>query len=133
MMADMAFAVQDAIFDRLAGAIALPLAQVYQHVPDGTQPPVVIIGKIDVQDEGGKDCHLARITAEIECFFRGPGRKGLFQIMATVKAALDGQPLDQSAANLSRPGFVAQSDELLEDGITYYGTMSFEILAQPND
>jgi hypothetical protein len=86
-----------------------------------------------VQSEAGKDDGLERIGFEVECFYRGPGRKGLFAIMAAVKAALKDQALDQSAADISTPNFVSQSDELMEDGITYYGIMSFEVLAQPKD
>src|SRR3546814_14582716 len=120
IMADLAFALQDAVFDKLSAAIGLPLAAVHQHVPDGTQPPVVIIGRFDVQNESEKVGELERISFEVECFYRGPGRKGLFAIMAAVKAALKAQQLDPSAANIEPPSLIAPRDQWLQDGITYY-------------
>jgi hypothetical protein len=125
-------ATQEAVFDALSAAIVMPLAAVYQHVPENTQPPVVIIGELTAGQEGGKGDDFERHTLEIVTIFRGPGRKGLYEIMQLVKATLHQQQLaSPSGSLLSRPHLTSASDELLEDGLSYYGRQTFELFAQP--
>ena len=130
-MTDLTLATQDAVFAALSAGGTSALAPVYQHVPENTQPPAVIVGDIEVEAIGGKDGGLDRNVVTIVSFYRGPARKGLYAIMAANRAALDDQPLASAAAILSRPVFLNATDDLGEDGETYQGVQQFEIIAQP--
>jgi hypothetical protein len=132
-MTDLTFAAQDATFDTLNVAAVTDLAQVLQHVPENTQPPVVVIGDITVVPIGGKDGGLDELTIEIITMFRGPKRSGLLAIQHAVRSTLEGAELSAAGALLSPPVFESSDDEILEDGITYLGTQRFSTIAQPAD
>lgn len=131
-MADMRAAIQDAVLDRLNDATVTSLAPVYQHVPDNTQPPMVIVGAITLEGDGAKSgASLDRATVEIITLRREPRRAALHELMAVVRGRLEGQPLVAAGALLSEPEFEADDDDLLDDGVTYAGTQRFALWAQP--
>lgn len=129
-MTDLASAVQKAVFDALDEAVTL--ATVYQHVPEDTPPPVVIIGEDDIDPTlGGKGEQFERHEIRIICVARGPGKLPLRALQEEVRAALDERPIAASGALLSDPVILSTSDQLLPDGQTYYGEQRFLIFAQP--
>lgn len=128
-MTDLSLAVQDGLYEKLSANVTL--APVYQHTPDGTEPPVVIIGQDVFTAEGDKSGRLERHTCEIITLVRGSSRKALYALQAEVYAALHGEPITFAGATLSAPAFLDADDELLEDGKTYYGRQRFEVWAQP--
>lgn len=132
-MPDLKLAAQSAVFAALNVPAVTGLAPVYQHTPDDTQPPVVIIGDMNAEAVGGKEGGFDRIDFEILTLVRAPGREHLTPLMAAVRAQLDEQALSQADAALSRPRFEGDSDEILEDGNTYLGVQRFSLFAQPND
>ena len=130
-MPDLATATQDAIYAALNVTAVTDLAPVYQHVPENTDPPIVIVGDINFEPIGAKDGGLDRASAEIVSFYRGPKRAGLYDIQAVIRDALDGQSIAATGALFSHPVQVSSEAELLEDGITYQGIQTFELIVQP--
>ncbi len=127
---DAALAVQDAFYAALNVPAVTDLAPVMQHVPQDTEPPLVRIGKIDLEPAGGKDGGLDRATVEVLTDVRRPRRADLYALMSRVRTALDGVAVEAAGAAISTPEFESQSDDLLEDGQTYEGTQVFSCFVQ---
>jgi len=129
-MTDLASAVQQALYDALSAG--LTLARVYQHVPENTPPPVVIIGEDDIDPTlGGKGERFERHEVRIITVVRGPAKLPLRALQEEVRGTLDGQPISAAGAILSDPVMLTVSDQMLEDGQTYYGEQRFLIFAEP--
>jgi hypothetical protein len=128
-MRDTTLAVQTALHGRLSGAFGS--VPIYDHVPDGSQPPAIVIDKIVTSNEGGKGSPLYRHDVDVLLFVRARGRKGLRKMMDEVVERLDDQPLSAAGAVIQRPVHTGSSDEELPDGVTYAGLVRFTIWAQP--
>jgi hypothetical protein len=123
-------ATQDALFAALNVTAMTDLAPVMQHVPEGTEPPLVIVGDISFTPVGGKDGNFDRAEVDIVTMYRGPKRAGLFALQEVVQTLLDGVALTGDAL-FSNPRQIANQEEIMEDGITYVGTQRFELFVQP--
>lgn len=132
-MTDLLTAAQDAIFDALNVPAVTDIAPVFQHVPEDTQPPVVIIGAMNRTAAGAKDSIMDRITIEIVTLYRAPSRRHVFELMAAVRDALEGKALTAIGATLSAPAEETAEDDLLPDGQTYTGVQRFALFASPAD
>jgi hypothetical protein len=132
-MIDLLQSVQEAVFTKLSGAVGLTdLAPVFQHVPQDTQPPMVIIGNIDSENIGTKGEQLEEVTIEVISIYRGSGRAALLDIMHQVRVALDRQELTLAGVEFDTPDYVsASADGPAEDGTTYVGISTFTINAEP--
>lgn len=129
---DIASASQTAVFEALNGRAALTaLSEVFDHVPEGTQPPMTIVGNIEVENIGSKAEPIEQVTAEVITVYRGPGRDALLAIMHQQKLAIE--------AGLSQAGvhfgparrLMAASDGPAQDGITHAGLSIFTFTAEP--
>ncbi|ARS29080.1 hypothetical protein KC8_17560 [Sphingomonas sp. KC8] len=137
-MADMVLideAIENATYAALIAGMPTGVADVYQHVPARTAPSYVVIGKIDTENQGGKDGIDVLGQVEIACFFEGPARAGLWAIMRAVFNALHDQPLSADGVvfggcrwlnNQSDPDNNPETDN-----VRYLGLMNFEIWAEP--
>lgn len=131
-MPDHRLAVQVAVLQALSAPAGASLAPVHQHVPEKTQPPLTVIGRIEVSPAGGKDGGLDQIAFEIEHYVREPSRAPLYARMATARGLIEDAALPaQAGVLLSRPAFESDSDDLMEDGATYAGVQRFTLFAQP--
>jgi hypothetical protein len=131
-MPDLKLAAQDAIFDKLNGTGAITaIGPVWQHPPDGLEPPYTLIGAMNATPFGGKDGGLDNIEVEILTVVRQPGREHLTPLMTAVRDALEGAALTATGVALSPPVFESDDDDLLDDGQTYVGTQRFSLFAQP--
>lgn len=130
-MTDLRKAVQDAFYDALNVSTVTTIAPVYQHVPDGTQPPLVIIDDITQEPDGGKGGGLDRFTVVVVTVRRQPSRAALFELMDAVRSVLEGVGLTATGSILSSPTFDGGDDDLSDDGVTYIGTQRFSLWAQP--
>ena len=130
-MIDAATAVQEALFAALNVTAVTDLAPVWQNPPEGTNPPVVVIGNISLEPVGGKDGDLDRATADVLTFIRQPDQTVLFALQAAVRSQVDGQALTASGALLSAPVMTSSEVEMMDDGETYMGTQRFDIFVQP--
>lgn len=130
---------QDALFAALA-----PIAQaddlppelaglgVYQHLPEDTQPPYIMVGTLDAEDHASRDEQASTITAEIVTAWRGNRRRELLWLMAAVRRSLNSQPIAADGAAFTRPQIMRETaSEAIADGVTYVGLSTFTFIAQP--
>ena len=73
-MLDLMTATRGAVFRALKAAIPDAVAPVVDDVPQGTQPPFIMIGYIDSEATGGKSEQVERITVEVVAVYRGGAR-----------------------------------------------------------
>lgn len=132
-MASAASAIEAAAYAALDSDVTL--APVFQHVPEDTDPPLVIVADLDEDAEafgdkdGGDD---GKFTLTVASLFRGEQRKPLFEIEAEVRAALDQlRVADQDGFALTFL-FSSREGSLLEDGVTYLGNSRFTVFALKN-
>jgi hypothetical protein len=129
-MTDFAQALDAAVFARLEPAVTL--ATVYQHVPQDTPPPVVIIGDSSEGEALDKDGNLVPCEFEIVSVVRGAAREPLNAVQAEVRTALHGWvPGVVDGVLFGDVRQVSRDAQLLPDGEHYYGTQRFAVLAQP--
>lgn len=136
---DLLTPAQDALFAALA-----PIAQrddlpaelaglgIYQHLPEDTQPPYIMIGTLDAEDHASRDEQASTITAEIITAWRGNRRRELLWLMAAVRRSLNFQPISASGAIFTPPQIMRETaSEAIADGVTYVGLSTFTFIAQP--
>lgn len=119
--------LEDVWFDRLQARVTK--ATVFQHVPDNTPPPVVILGDISFDNQGTKDGPLYLFNIVIVSVIRGHGRKALDELQAEVEAAVkDWTPDAQRGVGFGEAVIQSGNGRLIdtEDGSPiYYGEMTF--------
>jgi hypothetical protein len=109
------------------------LATVYQHVPQDTRPPLVIIADIEMEtfgatkDDDDDQAGTLAIIAQTE----GEARKPVLTLQRGIKAALHNHREDRDGWSL-RFTFLSSDGVLLEDGKTYEGRSLFNVLALAN-
>lgn len=130
-MTDFQSAVDKAIYDRLEAIITdVPI---YQHVPEDTPPPVVIIGDTTFDDEADKEGSLFRFEVSIVCVVQGPGRKPLNALQARVWQALnDWRPAPTAEVQFGdiRIGATSGQEIQATQGPVYYGQQSAILYVQ---
>lgn len=129
-------AAQDALFAALKpleAVAGLPTGlAVFQHIPEDTQPPMVMIGHLasDAGDEKGDT--LEQITAEVHYVYRGPGRAPLLAMMREGRRLLRDQQLASGDAQFEAPRWLkSEAGDALADGVTYVGLQIFQFYACP--
>lgn len=128
-MVDTVEGVQKAFYTALNGNLGgVP---VYDHVPDGTPPPVVIIDQIQSLDWSTKDSPGEQHTVEIVSVVQAKSRKVLRAIMTDVKDALVDQAITATGVVISNPVFESSDEETIGDGLTYIGRQRFSVFAEP--
>jgi hypothetical protein len=131
-MIDLISATASAVFAALNAAIDPATALVTQHVLENQEPPLIIIGAIDSENQAGKGEQFERIVLEVQSIYRGEGRAPLLVMMAEIRSALDGQPIVAAGVSLAAPRYLtASASDVAADGVTYAGITQFEIYAEP--
>lgn len=140
---DLLTPAQDALFAALASLAGAPdrpgdlsddLAGlgVYQHLPENTQPPYIMIGTIDAEDHASRDEQASTIKAEVITVWRGNRRRELLWMMAQVRRRLNYQSIAADGAVFTRPQIEREiASEAIADGVTYTGMSTFTFIAQP--
>lgn len=121
-------AIEAAVFDALTtAAIGIPI---YQHVPQDTPPPVIIIADMDADDsiatKGDDDDE--QITLQILTTMQAEERKPVLVAQSKIKKALHEKMLLQPGWEI-RPLWQSHDAVLLPDGETYLGTSLFTVMA----
>jgi hypothetical protein len=128
-MTDLLTATKDALVARLQGAVGAP---VFDHVPDGQQPPVVVLDRIDSEDAGGKDGGLIRALVTVQVIAQGRSRDPFRAIVSAVRQRLDGfRPPATAQVLFGDIGVSSTSETTLGDGLTHLGDISAELFVQP--
>jgi hypothetical protein len=131
-MIDLLVSTQDAAFAALSAAIPPELAAVYQHIPEGAQPPFIVVGDIEAEAFGGKDGGLEQHVLEINYVYRGKKRRDLLAMMHAGREALDGQSITADGASFGDPVWTSSATGAADDGVTYGGSQTYEIIVQPD-
>lgn len=140
---DLLTPAQDALFAALAPLAGAPdrpddlsadLAGlgVYQHLPENTQPPYILIGTIEADDFASRDEQASTMRAEVITVWRGNRRRELLWMMWQVRRRLNYQAIAADGAAFTRPQIEKEiASEAIADGVTYTGLSTFTFTAQP--
>lgn len=130
-MTDLQGALEKAIFDRLVAQVTL--GTVFQHVPENTPPPVVIISDVDFENQTDKKGRLLLFTVNIVSLVQGPGRKPLAALQAQVFEALnDWTPTATASVSFGNVKVISGSGQEIQaaQGPIYYGQQSATCFVQ---
>lgn len=128
-------AIEAEAYAVLHGSAAVTaLSPVYQHVPENTPPPVVIVADMDEDGDAvsAKDDDDVQVLLTIVSEVRGKARKPLLALMGAVKAALNGHDVERDGWRLTFR-FRDSVGALQEDGQTYVGNSRFVVTAFATD
>ena len=118
-----------AVLARLQGHVGAP---VFDHVPDGKGPPVVIIDSFAVDAGGEKGGTLDLVTISIQIVAQGRSRDAHRAIMAAVLGRLKHwSPDDTAEAIFGDIMFLSSGEQTLGDGLTHLGDVQQQIFVQP--
>lgn len=110
-------------------AEGVTLAPVYQHVPQDTARPLVIIGDIELDAFGGKgDDDDERGTLEVVSLFEGEERKPLLAMQAEAKEALHELRVTRDGWTIAIT-YAGATATLSEDSAEYVGLSRFNVIA----
>lgn len=129
---DYATALQKAAYDRLCALIPGGKRTVFQHVPEKTPPPVVIIGDMQSEARGGKGDVADRWTMVVFAVTMGTSRADNLALQTKVRAALGNwKPDATDAVIFGRFDWPAtDTNPVLKDNI-YYGTITLSCTTEP--
>jgi hypothetical protein len=119
-------AAEAAIYGALTAGVTL--ATTYQHVPEDTPPPVVIIGDLEASQFDTKDDRDREISVAITSVVQGEARKPVMDIQEQIAAALNHKTFSESGWTL-HTWIEDESAILLPDAITYLGTTRVKVMA----
>jgi hypothetical protein len=125
-MTDAKSATEATLYGELADAITG--ATVFQDVPEDEPYPLVVIGDMRSTPLAAKDDPDRRITVEIVSIVSAEERAPLLELQRQVEAILDGKTFAADGWTLA----VSLEDDdalLAEDGSSYVGTSTFQVLA----
>jgi hypothetical protein len=139
---DLLTPAQDAVFtalspiEALAGTGDLPAGLgVFQHIPQDSKPPMVVIGNVTSTNKTDNDDEQdEEIRVEVHCMYAGEGRVPLLAMMNAVRQALQGKQLPaQPGIWFETPRFLTSEGTTAweNDGITYVGLSIYEFRASP--
>lgn len=129
---DFATALQKALYDRLVATIPGGDKRVFQHVPEKTPPPVVIIGDMNSDPRGGKGDIADTWTVVIFAVTMGTSRSDNLALQTKVRAALGNwKPAATEEVIFGRIDWPAtDTNPVLKDNI-YYGTITLDCTTEP--
>ncbi len=135
-MIDLLQGAQDALFAALKPVELMPDLPtglgVYQHLPEQTQPPFIVIGMMTSENESVPCEQLEQITAEVHGVYRGEDRAPLLAMLHAVRAVLEYQTITAPGITFESVNFVRTDvGEALADGVTYVGLSTYKFYAQP--
>ena len=107
--------------------------QIFQHVPENTQPPYIAVGDMDVDNLSALPGEQEEeVTVEILTVWRADRRRELLAMMHGVRASLHNQPIAADGAHFTRPDYLSGgAGSPINDGVTYLGIQKFKFIAQP--
>ena len=132
MTADSQWPVRRTLHASLAGnagvTALVPAARVFDHVPQSSDYPYLVVGEMTLRSFDTKDSNGAEIIATIHTWSRYRGMKECEQIMAAVIDALDQQSLAISGHDLVLCRLESSDTVLEPDGLTRHGVQRFRIV-----
>lgn len=136
MTADSQLAVQGAILSSLQGATGLTgllasgATSIFDHVPQSSAYPYVVIGETTARDFDCKSSDGMEQTLTIHTWSRYRGLKETKQIMAQIVETLDQAALGVTGHTLVLLRFEFSATFLDPDGLTRHGVQRFRAITQ---
>ena len=133
ILVDLTSEARGAVFAAIATAAPAGW-QVFDTVPEGTQPPFVKIGVVETTNEGRPSEQYEHLTVEIFGVYRGEDRGALGAAMFAVRQAIDTRALATASAQFPQCRFIGGilTDAMREkDGVSYLALSHFELLGEP--
>lgn len=126
--------IQTGIYGGLSGDAGLGalIEGVFDHVPDKTDYPYVVIGDARARDWSSHSRNGLQVSVMIHIYSRQGGRKQALEIASRIYELLHANSLSLSGHSVAMVRHEASSIELMEDGRTYHATLEFLLLAQEN-
>ncbi len=133
-MSSAAFALQQAIFARLAadGAVTAALGgtRIYDDVPVRSEFPYVTFGQSVERDWSADDAPGHEHMVTLHAWSRGKGRKEADVILAAVQDALHDMPLTLSGHRLVNLRHEFSEARRAADGDTFHGIARFRAVTE---
>ena len=126
-MTSAANAVEKVSYDLLSEGEDIGAA-VYQHVPQDTPPPVIIIGDLEVQPLALKEDPDRRVSLTVLTITEAEERKSMLELQEQIESRMDGARIEHDGWILAFTQ-VGSDAVLTPDGDGYVGTNSFTIMA----
>jgi hypothetical protein len=122
--------IQKALYEKLSADATLMgiISGVYDHVPERSEFPYITIGDIAASDNSrlGMQGHV--VSANLNVYSRGKGRKEVLAVMDRVKLLVaDGLAADGYL--LPQVKLIAEESGLLGDGVTYKAVLGYRLAA----
>ena len=132
MTANCNFELQKALYVLLTGDGELmgQISGVFNHVPQDTAFPYVIIEKMVSQDHSTMTSTAEEIAVTLSVFSRTRGSKEALTIMARVKALLHQASLSLTGCALIYLRFDSSDIAQVEEGLTWQATITFNALIE---
>lgn len=105
---------------------------VYDHVPQGTDFPYVVIGDSQIKDWSCKTSQGSEQVVSLYIWSREGGRMQAATIMERIYLLLHGADLSVEGQTLISFRFLHSDIALGSDGWTYKGTLQFRALLESN-
>ena len=112
-----------AVFTALTAGVTL--GTVYQDVPEGTQPPVVILADLQTETPATKGNRTWEMLMLITTEVWESDRRPILLLQGEVKAALDGKTLTADGYAVQCAFERAETRQV--DAKTYFGTQFFKL------
>jgi hypothetical protein len=129
-MADCLWELQKVVFTALSGdgALSALVTGVYSHVPQDTAFPYIKFSDMGGQDWSTKTSSGIKSQLVLDVFSRGRGSKESLAILKEVKRILNDATLTMSGCTMVSMKFNGSNAKQLIDGLTWQGSIGFNVL-----
>ena len=128
----MVWNIQKSIYQQLNGDSGLmaQLSAIYDHVPDESQYPYVVIGDFRQNDASTQSTVAHRVRIELAVYSRSDGKKECLEIMDYIHTLLHQASLNTTGYHVVHTHITRGEVERLRDGLTYRGVLDIALLAE---
>lgn len=126
-MTDPAIALQTALYTALDAALSCP---VYDHVPQGSAYPYVVIESVTGNDADFINARKERKTVTLSVWSTYRGQKEVITLLAAITTRLHGKKLPLSVGRMASTMSTATATNREPDGVTYMGQARVSVLVE---
>jgi hypothetical protein len=126
-MAEPGLATQKALFVALEAGLSVP---VYDHVPQGINPPYVVIERLVTDDASALTARRDRRFYYLSVWSTYRGQKEVLEQLAAIDAALHDRQLTLDTGRMVIARVIRKHTSRDADGRTFMGQATVEILTE---
>lgn len=104
------------------------ISGVYDHVPQDTAYPFVVIGQDEIRDLSNLEKEGTEHRLSFRIYSREAGRKEASSIMERIVALMHTDALTITGQTILASRFTSSNIALEKDGATYTGTLNFRVV-----